>query len=113
MSLASVLARKGAPVTFTHSTPGTYDAGTDTSTPPTTVTVTGLAMQIDGDPEAYAALGLIQSENPMLLFKPDTRGVMPVLGSTVVWGGEPFIVKDVETLAMAGVATAARVRVSR
>jgi hypothetical protein len=32
MSLAGVLARKGAAVTFTHATPGTYDPATDTTT---------------------------------------------------------------------------------
>jgi hypothetical protein len=113
MSLAGVLARKGAPVTFTHVTPGTYDPATDTSTGGTTVTVTGSAMQIEGDPEVYARLGLIQSENPTLLFAPSVVGVLPVLGSTVVWGTDTLTVKDVEPLAMAGIATAARIRVSR
>ena len=113
MSLAGALARKGAAVTFSKGTPGTYDPATDTSTAPTVVTVTGLAMRIDGDPDVYAALGLIQSENPMLLFRPTTVGQMPALGSTVVWGAETLTVKDVEPLAMNGTATAARIRCSR
>jgi hypothetical protein len=37
-------------------------------------------------------------------------GVLPVLGSTVVWGADTLTVKDVEPLAMAGIATAARIR---
>lgn len=113
MSLAGTLARKGAVVTFTKATAGTYDPATDTSTPAAAVTVAGHAMQIDGDPEAYAALGLVQSENPTLLFRPAVVGQMPALGATVVWGAETLTVKDVEPLAMAGVATAARIRVSR
>lgn len=113
MSFAGLLARKGAPVVFSHGTSGTYDAATDITTGGSVVEVTGTAMQIDGNPEQYAALGLIQSENPTLLFRPAVIGVLPVLGSTVAWGGETLTVKDVEPLAMNGVATAARVRVSR
>jgi hypothetical protein len=113
MSLAGVLARKGAPVTFTFGTAGSYDPLTGITTGGTVATVTGTAMQIEGDPEAYAALGLIQSENPTLLFRPDTIGQMPALGSTVAWGADTLTVKDLEPLAMNGIATAARVRCSR
>lgn len=113
MSFSGTLARKGAPVTFSQTTPGTYDGATGTWTADTTVTVAGTAMQIDGDPEAYAALGLILSLNPMLLFRPAVVGEMPTSGMTVVWGGATLTVKDVEPLAMNGIATAARVRVSR
>lgn len=113
MSLAGVVARKGAPVTFTHATPGTYDPATDRITGGSVETVTGVAMQIEGNPEQYAALGLIQSENPTLLFKPTTVGQMPVLGSTVVWGADTLTVKDVEPEAMNGTAKSARVRCSR
>lgn len=113
MSLSGILARKGAAVTFTQTTPGTYDGATGTWSADVTVTVSGSAMQIDGDPEAYAALGLIQSANPMLLFRPAVAGVLPALGMTVAWGAETLTVRDVEPLAMNGTATAARVRVSR
>jgi hypothetical protein len=71
-------------VTFTKIIPGTYDPATDTTTAGTTVTVSGYAMRIQGDPDEYARLGLIQSEHPMLLFRPDTAGQLPVLGATVV-----------------------------
>lgn len=100
-------------VTFSHGTAGTYDPVTDTTTGSTVVTVSGTAMRIEGDPDVYARLGLIQSENPMLLFTPDTPGEVPVLGATVEFGGETLTVKDVEPLAMAGTAEAARVRCSR
>lgn len=113
MSMSGLLAHNGCAVTFSHGTPGTYDPATDTSTAGTTVSVSGFAMQIDGLPEVYAALGLVQSENPTLLFRPTAPGTMPALGSTVVWGGETLTVKDVEPLAMNGTATAARVRCSR
>jgi hypothetical protein len=113
MSFGGILQRKGAAVTFTRVTPGTYNRSTDRSAPPTTVTVTGFAMQIDGDPDLYVALGLIESENPTLLFRPTTPGVLPALGATVTWGGEPFTVKNIKSLAMAGTPTAARIVVSR
>jgi hypothetical protein len=113
MSLAGTLARKGAAVTFSHGTPGTYDPSTDITTAGSVVTVTGHAMQIEGDPDLYTALELIESDNPTLLFRPDTVGVLPVLGASVVWGGEPLTVKNIKPLAMAGTPTAARIVVSR
>lgn len=113
MSLRSVLARKGAAVTFSKEIPGTYDPATDTSSPPTSATVTGYAMRIAGDPDEYSRLGLIQSEHPMLSFVPDTLGQLPTLGMTVVFGGETLTVEDVNPCAMNGTATSAHIRCSR
>jgi hypothetical protein len=113
MSLKGGVARKGAVVTFSKSTPGTYDPNTDMTTGGSTLTVAGRAMKIAGDPVLYAALSLIESENPTLLFTPDVAGVMPALGSSVVWAGESFTVKNINTLAMNGTATAARIVVSK
>lgn len=113
MSMSGLLARKGAPVTFSIGTAGSYDPLTGITTGGSVVTVTGNAMQIEGDPETYAALGLVQSENPTLLFRPTVPGTMPALGSTVVWGADTLTVKDVEPEAMNGVAKSARVRCSR
>lgn len=105
MSLSGLQARKGAPVTFTQTTPGTYDGTTWSDA--TTVTVEGYAVQIAGDPELYKALGLIESDSPTLSFTPKTRGVIPPLGMTVPWGGETLTVLKRKLLAMNGVATAA------
>lgn len=113
MSFAGVLARKGAAVTFTHVTPGTYDESTDTTTGSTVATVSGTAMEISGDPELYVQLSLIQSENPTLLFRPSTEGELPPLGATVVWGGETLTVKNITRLAMNGTPTAAKIVVGR
>jgi hypothetical protein len=113
MSLRGVLSRKGAPVTFSYGTPGTYDPATDTTTGGSVATVTGYAMQIDGDPDLYARLQLIESDNPTLLFQPDTLGQLPALGATVPWGGETLTVKNVLPAAMDGTATAAKIVVSR
>jgi hypothetical protein len=113
MSLRGVLMRKGRAVVFSKEIPGAYDPATDTSTPSTTVTVSGYAMRIQGDPDEYAKLGLIQSEHPMLSFDPDTDGELPTLGMTVEFGGETLTVEDVNPCAMNGVATSAHVRCSR
>ena len=113
MSLAGTLARKGAAATFSYATPGTYDPLTDTTSGGATVTVAGFAMEIDGDPDLYSSLGLIESENPTLLFRPTTQGVLPVLGATIVWGAETLTVKNIKRLAMAGTPTAAKIVVSR
>jgi hypothetical protein len=113
MSLRGVLRRKGAAVVFTKIIPGTYDPATDTTTAGTTVTVSGYAMRIQGDPDEYARLGLIQSEHPMLSFDPDTDGELPTLGMTVVFGAETFTVEDVNPCAMNGTATSAHIRCAR
>ena len=100
-------------VTFTHSTPGTYDAATDTWGTPVTTTVTGEAVRVRGDPETYRALGLIQSENPTLLFTPATYGEAPEPGYTVEWSNVVYTVRDVNPVAPDGVMILARVVVSR
>lgn len=113
MSMAGVLARKGAPVVFSQTTPGVYDGTTGAWTDDVTVTVEGYAMKIAGDPDLYKTLGLVESTSPTLSFTPKVRGVIPPLGFTVVWGGVPLTVKDVNPLAMNGIATAAHLVVSR
>jgi hypothetical protein len=113
MSLAGVLSRKGAALTFSHESAGTYDPLTGITTGASTVTVAASAMEIDGDPDLYVALGLIESENPTLLMRPATAGEMPVLGAIVVWGGETFTVKNITRLAMNGTPAAAKIVVGR
>jgi hypothetical protein len=106
-------ARKGAPVTFTQTTPGVYDGTTGQWSDDVTVTVEGYAMQISGNPDLYTQLGLIESANPTLSFTPKTLGVVPALGMTVVWGGDTLTVKNINPLAKAGIATKAHIVVSR
>lgn len=113
MSHRSVVRRKGAAVVFSHTVAGSYDGATDTTTAPVTTTYPGYAMKIDGNPDLYKALELIESVSPTLEFDPDTPGHIPPLGATVLWGGETFTAKNIDTLAMAGTATAARIVVTR
>jgi len=96
-------------VTFTHTTPGTYDATTDTTTSPVTTTVTGNAMQVRGDPETYKALGLVEYEAPTLLFVAQTYGEVPQVGDTTDWASITYTVKSVQPLAPDGYVILARV----
>lgn len=107
------LADAGASVTFTQQTPGVYNEATDTFTGAATVTVAGSAMEIAGDPDTYAALELVQSEAPTLLFSASTYGALPGLGASVTWGGAAYTVRSVDALAPDGVAILATIVVAR
>ena len=81
-----MLKAKGAAVTFTLESPGTYDPETDTYTSASTTTVAGYAVRVEGDPEVYSSLGLVEQDAVTLLFAPNTFGETPDLGYTVTWG---------------------------
>ena len=83
----STLARKGAAVTFTLQSAGTYDETTDTYSGASTATVTGYAIEDEGDPIEYQRLELIQQSPATLLFGPSMAGEIPPLGSVVTWAG--------------------------
>jgi hypothetical protein len=82
-ALADV-AEAGAAVTFTHTTPGTYDATTDTHATPTTSSVTGSAVQADAS-QLRRAGELIAAGNAVLFFTPTTRGQLPSAGDAITW----------------------------
>lgn len=105
--------KKGTTVTFTHVTPGTYDASTDTWTDAVDASVSGYAIRTAGDPQKYKALNLVQSESPALLFTPSTYGDKPALGATVSWDSVAYSVRDVEPIEPDGTAIACYVVVSR
>lgn len=107
------LTEAGSAVTFTHITPGVYDAGTDTWTDAVDASVSGYAIRTRGNPLRYQALNLVQSESPSLLFAPTTYGAQPVIGSTVTWGGVTYTCRDVEPVEPDGNAIICKVVVSR
>jgi hypothetical protein len=111
-ALAEVTAA-GAAVTFTTDRPGSYNPATDVWTAGTAGSVTGYAMQVDGDPREYERLGLVQSEAPTLLFTAETYGEQPGLGDRVAWGGGAFTVRSVRPLAPDGTAILSYVVVAR
>ena len=58
-------------IAFTRTSPGVYDPVTDTSTGPSTTVITGEGILMSGDPEEYAALGLVLDTTPVIGFTPD------------------------------------------
>ena len=76
----------------TQITQGAYadikDAGAEISfKKKSTTIVSGVALQIKGDPEEYEALKLIEKAALTLLFVSETYGDSPPLGSFCEWGG--------------------------
>ena len=101
-------------VTFTHTLPGTYDAGTGVWSTPTTETVSGPAMQVSGDPDVYRDLSLVEAEAPTLFWAPNTYGdAAPGLGWTVTWANTVYTVRSVQVLAPDGVVITARLVIGK
>lgn len=106
--------RLGVAVTFTLVLPGTYQESTGTfSGSPTTVTVTGYAVRIKGDPDMYAKLGLIETEAATLDFVPTTMGQRPPKLARAPFGSETFIVAEIFPFAPAGSDISSRIVVRR
>jgi hypothetical protein len=71
--------------------------------------VDGWAVEIPGSPQEYEKLE-IQDKSPVtLMFVPATRGVRPVLGSTLTWDNRKRTVKGVVPIRPAGITIAAKV----
>ena len=89
------------------------DAGAEVSFRKKTTTVSGVALQIKGDPEEYEALKLVKREALTLLFVAETYGESPPLGASCEWGGLRYQVEATRKLAPDGTAVLSRVIVSR
>lgn len=100
-------------ITFTWSTPGTYDGETSTWSGGGETTVTGSAIRVRGNPETYRNLGLIEADAPTLLFIPTTYGELPEPGYTVTWANVEYTVKDVSMIGPDGVAIGAKIVIAR
>lgn len=115
-ALADVKAA-GPLVTFTKTVAGEYDPITDTTSSPTIVTVSGFAIRrrarSQSDMKKYEALKLVESEAPYLFFVPNQYGTLPPSGSTASWNGVNYTIRDIDPLAVDGVAIAAYVVVSK
>ena len=89
------------------------DAGAEVSFKKKTTTVSGVALQIKGDPEEYEALKLIEKATLTLLFVAETYGDSPPLGAFCEWGSQRYQVEATRKLAPDGTAVLSRVIVSR
>ncbi len=100
-------------VTFTRRSQA-YNEDTGRTTV-TETTIVGTGVEVPGSPERYAALGLILSTMPTLLFRPTATGlrantadfVQP--GDGLTWAGKAYTVKDVDATAPDGFVLEARI----
>lgn len=83
---------------FSRTTQGTYDPATDTYGSPTITTIPGEGILKSGDPEQYAAMGLVLEKTPLFVFAPQPyplRLFTPEMvqpGDTVVFNGTTYTV---------------------
>ena len=89
------------------------DAGARVSFTKKTMTISGVALQVKGDPEEYEALKLIQKAALTLLFVAETYGEFPPLGASCEWGELRYQVEATRKLAPDGVPILSRVIISR
>jgi len=94
----AAITRKGGPVTFPGTgTPPTYDPATDTwSGGAAGADVVGRAVQIDGDPDRFAALNLVLVNPVTLMVAASGLTVTPAVGMLFTWGGLTYSLKDKE-----------------
>ena len=89
------------------------DAGAEISFKKKSTTISGVALQIKGDPEEYEALKLIEKAALTLLFVAETYGEFPPLGASCEWGEMRYQVEATRKVAPDGTAILSRVVVSR
>ena len=89
------------------------DAGAEVSFRKKATMISGVALQIKGDPEEYEALKLIEKAALTLLFVAETYGEFPPLGASCEWGELRYQVEATRKLAPDGTAVLSRVIVSR
>ena len=89
------------------------DAGAEVFFKKKSTTISGVALQIKGDPEEYEALKLIEKAALTLLFVAETYGDSPPLGASCEWGEMRYLVEATRKVAPDGTAILSRVIVSR
>lgn len=100
----------GTAVTFSLTSPGTYDATTETYSGGSTTSCAGYAVEMEGDPKEYA--DLITQNPATLFFTPSTFGDLPLIDSVGTWAGLSRTVKRIFPLRPDGTVIAARLVVA-
>lgn len=86
----------GSLVVWTHSAPG-RTLTTGRTAAPVKTTYSGAATEMEeSDPDLYAAMGLVQGENPLILYTPENYGKIPPPGATGFWAKEKWTIKAVK-----------------
>jgi hypothetical protein len=94
-ALNRMRSKQAVTVTFVGPVEGEYDPETDTYLPPgEDRSVMGLALELPGNAEEYAALELILQRPITLFFVPFARGAAPAHDSQVLWAGEARAIKQ-------------------
>lgn len=100
----ATITRKGAAVTFPGTgTAATYDPATGTwSGGVPGADVTGRAVQIDSDPDRFAALGLVLVNPVTLLVAASGLTVTPAPNMPMTWASKTYTIRDVDAVAPSG-----------
>ena len=103
---ASLIAAKGAAVTLSRVSAGTYDPTTNTATGGSTTDYAVVAVAKKGnalrDPERFARLGLQRTASVTLLVAAQGLAITPQDGDRIGWGGVTYTVREVEPVAPDG-----------
>src|SRR5262245_17275403 len=113
-----LVAFNGQILAFVRETPGIYNPIDDTWTDVPDTTIPGVALAVKGNPDVYAAEGLVLSTMPTLRFVPDAyplrahtpEFVMP--NDKVLWNGRKFSAERVFPNAPDGAVIASKVVIS-
>jgi hypothetical protein len=104
-SLATIT-KKGAAVVFPTAggTQPTYDPATDTWSGGSSSSVTGRAVQIDGDPDRWKTLSLILVNPVTLMIAASGLSITPAIGMTFMWpeSGTTYTIRDKQEVAPDG-----------
>lgn len=97
------ITKKGGPVTFPGAgTPAVYDPATDTWSGGSSSVATGRAVQIESDPDRFAALKLVLTNPVTLMIAAAGLSVTPAPGMQMTWAGTTYAIKDVDPIAPDG-----------
>ena len=95
----AAITKKGAVVTFPGTaSPGTYNPTADSWSGAGNTDAIGRAVQVDGDPDRFAALNLVLSNPVTLLIAARGLSVTPRPGMSMTWANVTYTIKDVETV---------------
>lgn len=88
-------------LTFTFVQEGTYTPGSGAMAAPSVVSYVGAGIRVRGNPQRYAALELVESEAPTILWSAATYGdPTPPIGATCELGtdaaGDPIVYRVVD-----------------
>lgn len=99
----ATITRKGGVVTFPGTASGgIYDPLADSFSGAGSEDKTGKAVQIEGDPDRFAALNLVLTNPVTLMIAAHGLALTPVPGMAFTWAGVTYSTKDADAVAPDG-----------